>query len=158
MPRLRTATLGAVLASAIAAAAIAEPDRDQAEGRYTMSPADGGFVRLDRNSGAMSFCSRQSGSWTCEAMADGQQALRDEIERLQSENTRLEAAKKHLEEMLGLGSKPGEGVAPGAGAGTMKVPTEQDVDRMFDYIEGLVKKFKERIERLEEKPQDEQPL
>ena len=30
------------------------------------------------------------------------------------------------------------------------IPTEQDVDKLFDYVEGMVKKLKERLKRLEE--------
>ncbi len=29
------------------------------------------------------------------------------------------------------------------------MPNERDVDKLFDYVEGMVKKFKERIDRLE---------
>jgi hypothetical protein len=128
-------------------------------GRYTMSPADGGVVRLDRQSGAMSFCTKQGSEWRCEAMSDGQQTLRDEATRLEKENEALKAEKKHLEEMLGLGA-PADGAAPGLGSpgGSMKVPDEKDVDQMFDYLEGMIKKFKERLQKLEDRPGTEQPL
>ena len=33
-----------------------------------------------------------------------------------------------------------------------RIPSEQDVDRMFDYLEGMVRKSKERIERLDRPP------
>lgn len=155
MKKVLFATVLALAGAGTSTLALAEP-AGGSDGRYTMSPSDGGFVRLDRQTGAMAFCSRRDEIWRCDSMDDAQSALRDEIARLESENKRLEADKKHLEEMLGLGDKPGEpGVEPN---GAMKVPTEQDVDRMFDYIEGMVKKFKERIERLEEPKKDEQPL
>lgn len=35
------------------------------------------------------------------------------------------------------------------------MPTEKDVDKLFDYVEGMVKKFKERIDRLEREAKKE---
>ncbi len=45
---------------------------------------------------------------------------------------------------------------PPAPPGDLAVPTERDVDKLFDYVEGMVKKFKERIQRLEKEAQKEQ--
>jgi len=39
-------------------------------GRYTMTPTDGGFVRLDTETGAVSFCSRKDTQWFCEPAND----------------------------------------------------------------------------------------
>jgi len=129
-------------------------------GRYSMAPTDGGFVRLDRQSGAMTFCTKAADAtkpeavWSCTPMGDAQQAANSEIERLQSENKGLKADKQHLEEMLGLAEpgKPGTTQTPPGDSASppMKIPSEQDVDQAFDYIEGMVKKFRERIKKLEE--------
>ncbi|MDX2307050.1 MAG: hypothetical protein NW216_02305 [Hyphomicrobium sp.] len=141
---------------------------EEKPGRYTMMPTDGGFVRLDTETGVTSFCKQANGAWACEAMPDGQQKLRDDVTRLEQENAALKSEMKQMEEMLGVAgtekpAKPGE-PAPGAAPGgpmspetgppgppgpKMQIPTEQDVDRMFDYIEGMVRKFKDRIERME---------
>lgn len=132
---------------------------DEQAGRYAMMPTEGGFIRLDTATGVAEFCSGSGGTWSCNAMPDGQQKLRDELARLEAENKSLKDEIRHMEEMLGLtdkeegapSSKPGEPMSPESGppAPKSKVPTEEDVDRMFDYIEGMVRKFKERIERLD---------
>jgi uncharacterized protein (UPF0335 family) len=152
----------AVAAAGVAAAASLAAPNDETDGRYTMSPADGGFIRLDRVTGVMTFCKRKDDQWACEPMADGSEALRREIDRLEAENKALKSDKQHLEDMLGVGDqdKPGAKSQDGATppAGSLEIPTEQDVDKMFDYIEGMVRKFKERIERLEKKSDSDQAL
>lgn len=163
MPVHSTSTRFAALVAALTLPALAWAAGPEGEsGRYSMSPSDGGFVRLDRQTGAMSFCTRKNEDWQCAPMADSDQALRDENSKLAAEKQALETQKKHLEEMLGIGEpgkeqgvKPGEGAAPG---GSVKVPTEEDVDKMFDYLEGMVKKFKDRIKKLEEKSDKSEPL
>ena len=75
----------------------------------------------------------------------------DEIERLQSENKSLKAQVDHLEETLGLG----EGQADAAKPGTkLTLPTEQDVDKAFDYFERMLNKLHERMDKLEKKRGD----
>lgn len=140
---------------------------DDEAGRYSMSPADGGFVRLDRQSGAMTFCTegdvaKPDSSWNCTPMGDAQQSINDEIKRLEAENKSLKTDKQHLEEMLGMAdpSKPGS-TNPDAGPNTappLKIPSEQDVDKAFDYFEGMMKKFRDRMKKLEETPDKEQQL
>ncbi len=55
---------------------------------------------------------------------------------------------------------PAGDTVPPAPPGDLPVPNERDVDKLFDYVEGMVKKFKERIDRLEReaKKQPETPL
>jgi hypothetical protein len=126
---------------------------DDTGGRYSMSPADGGFVRLDRQTGAMTFCTKSDATWACAPMGDAQQSSNTEIERLEAENKTLKADKRHLEEMLGMADPEKPGTAPpetGSTTPPLKVPSEQDVDKAFDYFEGMIKKFRERMKKLEE--------
>jgi len=116
-------------------------------GRYTMSPADGGFVRLDTETGAMALCTRRGERWSCEDMADGQSALMAEIDKLRAENKSLKAQVEQLEETLGLGENDTEGPKPG---NKFTLPSEADVDKAFDYLEGMLKKLHERMEKLHE--------
>ncbi|MEZ5842806.1 MAG: hypothetical protein R3D27_03635 [Hyphomicrobiaceae bacterium] len=149
--RSQKAMLPVMLAAAFALSAGPALAQDAAgeKGRYTMSPVDNGFVRLDTRTGAMSFCTRSDGRWSCEAMADAGADLRQEAERLRKENTDLRAEIKRLDDMLGLGDgRPGER-APRQG---FRIPTEKDVDQALDYFERMLKKFQDRLKRLEEKP------
>lgn len=60
--------------------------------RYTLQPAEGGFLRLDRKTGAVSFCAAREGVSVCRLGADERAALETEIERLRAENARLKSA------------------------------------------------------------------
>jgi BMFP domain-containing protein YqiC len=115
-------------------------------GRYTMTPTDDGVVRLDTRSGAMALCRRTGDQWACEDMDDSQRRLLSEIEKLRSENDILKAQVEHLEATLGLGE--GQENAPQAGA-PLKLPTEEEVDKAFDYLETMLRKLRDRLEKLE---------
>jgi len=137
--------LAAVVAAGAAQAATDPPPR------YSMSPADGGFVRLDTETGEMAFCKRAEGeAWACQPMRDGQQADRTELDRLRQENEALRRGQPVPPPV-----PPGDqdGVPPGA-----KMPSEEDVDRLFDYVEGMARKLKERLQRLEEAKPKGEPL
>jgi hypothetical protein len=161
---IRLVSIAAFSVSLAGTAAAAPGDDD---GRYTLTPTDGGFVRLDRQTGAMSFCTKAD-AWTCSPMVDSVDHLKTEVERLETENKALKTDKKNLEEMLGMAEpgKPAQGSAekssplpgPGGPTGSMPVPTEKDVDKVFDYFEGMVKKLRERLKRLEkEEPSQADP-
>ena len=65
------------------------------------SPVEGGFLRMDSHTGAVSMCQRIGGKWACEAVADDRRALEAEIERLGAENRTLGGTVRRLEEQLG---------------------------------------------------------
>ena len=60
-------------------------------GRFTMTPAPGGFLRLDTRTGAVSLCAVAGESVACRAAADDREALSQEIDRLSNENAALKA-------------------------------------------------------------------
>jgi len=91
-------------------------------GRYTMEPVEGGFLRLDTQTGAVSICSNADDSWSC-APAD------DERSELEEENARLRADNLVLREQLEeLGARP-------------KVTTPEDVDAAMDAFETVAERF-----------------
>lgn len=133
-------------------------------GRYSMSPAEGGVIRLDRETGAMAFCSGKEGEWTCKDMPESDSALKKRVEELEADKRALEAEKQLRAAPSGTSptaKEPEPSVPPSAEAtpppppGDLPMPTEKDVDKLFDYVEGMVKKFKERIDRLEKEAQKE---
>jgi chromosome segregation ATPase len=120
---------------------------DEPAGRYTMSPTEGGMVRLDTQTGAMALCRRNDDKWACADMDDSQRTLMSEIDKLRAENKSLKDQVQHLEETLGLGENQME-AAPGPSA-KLVLPSEQDVDKAFDYFERMLNKLHERMEKLE---------
>ncbi len=126
-------------------------------GRFTMTPTDGGFIRLDTQTGAMAMCSGKEGTWACRAMPDDQKMLQEKIARLEEQNRELKEENRRLEDVMGLNpDKPADGANPpqdspqGSPKEGFKLPSEKDVDQAFDYLEGMLKKFRDRLKKLEE--------
>jgi hypothetical protein len=147
---IRTAALaGALAALATGAAAGAEEPR-----RFTMSPSEGGFVRLDTVTGEVSFCSRKGGEWACETMADQGRDVRRDNDRLVEENRQLRAENRRLEETLGLGEprpgEKGEGERRAERPGPrFELPSEADIDRAMSYVQRMLRKFRDKLKELE---------
>lgn len=126
------------------AAMAADPSRpDSASGRFTMHPADGGFLRLDTQTGQMSMCQRAAGTsggaWNCSMLPDERVAL-------ERENQDLKSAVKRLEDLAGVaGPRDNDDKGPMA-----KLPTEDDVDKAMSYVQRMLKKFKEKVRELED--------
>jgi hypothetical protein len=100
--------------------AIIAPERD----RFALQPTEGGFLRLNKDTGAVSFCSAKDGVSVCRLGADERAALEAEIERLRAENARLKAA-----------------AAPSPPS---TLPGEQEFERALSFTE----RFLRRIMRL----------
>lgn len=121
--------------------------------RYTMTPSPDGFVRLDTITGAVSLCAKKDGEWACRALPDDQRSLQERIARLEQENRELKDENRRLEDVMGLNGKqaPGAPTTPdGSSGGKIPLPTEKDVDKAFDYVEGMLRKFRERLKQLDD--------
>lgn len=130
-------------------------------GRYTMSPADNGFVRLDRRTGEMAFCQRLDRQWTCAPMdAPGMQPnqsgqVSEELAELRRENRKLRDEIARLDDRLGLNAPSAPrttGPVPG-----LNLPSEAEVDRAIGYFGNILKKLKDQIEELKEEPKAAAP-
>jgi hypothetical protein len=135
----------------------AAPDTEN--GRYTLSPVAGDFLRLDTRTGVVSTCSNKSG-WVCRVVPDERAALDSEIGKLQTENQKL---KEQLAQRNS--TAPGKTGAPLAkedkknAAGSpgnkieLQLPDHEKlmalIDRMWDRLiemaNQLQKKFSEKI-------------
>ncbi len=147
---------GAVaLLLAVATAGVAAATENS--GRFSMSPSGDGFMRLDKVTGAVSLCERKDGDWACRSLPDDQKALQDKIGKLEQEKRALQDENRRLEDVMGLNpdapkSGPEAGKPdplPGPRSGP-SLPTEKDVDKAFDYVEGMLKKFRDRLKKLDE--------
>jgi hypothetical protein len=132
----------------------AAPDTEQAGGRYRMTPAEGGaFLRLDTQTGTMSVCQRKDARWACEAVPDDRRALETEIDRLATRNKELQGEVRRLEELLAL---PDPGTPESRDKRALRsgpkftLPSEEDVDRAMDYVQRMMRKFKDRMREFKD--------
>ena len=119
-------------------------------GRFTMQPADGGILRMDTQTGALSMCRQASGSWSCTMLPDDRTAMNTEIERLKSENIELKSAVRRLEDLAGIPGNAPPDAGPGKRQSGVQLPTEEEVDKAMSYVQRMIKKFKEKIKELED--------
>lgn len=144
--RLPIVTLLVLGLSAGAASAQTPPSSDA---RYEMSPVEGGFLRLDKQTGAVAMCARRGEEWTCESVDDRTAATNAPRDAVEAENHELKSRVKALEEALkNIEESPGVGNGPPVPKS--QLPTEEEVDQAFDYVERIFKKFRDRIRRLDE--------
>ena len=129
-PILLPLTAAAVLSAATAFAQTAPqapaptPERD---GRYSMTPVpDGGFLRLDTRTGAVSHCRIVDGGVQCRSSADERAALQTEIDRLAAEN---EGLKQKLAQ-----ASPGDRLRN-------VLPSEKEIDTALNFMERMMRRM-----------------
>ena len=128
-------------------------DTTDVANRFTMSPVEGGFLRLDKQSGAVALCARAAADWSCKPVEDHAAAsLSAEIAKLERDNKELKDQVKELEHRL-EGSNPAwhdkDPIAEEPPGGKVQLPTEEEVDQALDYLEHMYKKIRDRIKNLE---------
>jgi hypothetical protein len=95
-------------------AASAQPLPDNPSGRFTFNSVDGGVMRLDSQTGDVSYCTRSDERWTCRVVPDERTALEAEIGRLQGDNAALKKALADRGLPLPSGQATGTPVPPAA--------------------------------------------
>lgn len=109
--------LACLTAPALAQNSVDAPSSEN--GRYSMTPTAGGFLRLDTRTGATSLCTVENGAARCVAAAEERSALQQEIDRLSKQNEALKAR----------GEKSGG------------LPTAEDFGRAMDYAEQFMRRM-----------------
>ena len=112
-------------------------------GRFAMTPVDGGFLRMDTDTGTVSLCAKKPAGWTCETVADDYKALQKDADRLAKEN---DALKREMAELRKEGANGG----PQAKVERkIELPTEEEVDKALGQVDKYLKKFKGLIEKYQ---------
>ena len=153
--------LAAAVITGLGGAALAQSAPDTENGRYALSPAADGVLRLDTRTGTVSICNNSSGAgWACYTVPDERAALDTEIGRLQADNEKLKAqlaAREptitgKIEEALPKSDslKKGEPkVADGGRKIEIPLPSDQDMDRMMSFLEKAWRRLIDMANRVQ---------
>jgi hypothetical protein len=135
---IRKAVLGLAVLSLATPAAIAQEANAE---RYTLEKSDSGFVRLDRQTGAVTLCTEDQGTLTCRMAADERAAYDEDLARLEK---RVEALERQL--------------ADGTAARSGELPSDAEIDRSIGIMERFMRAFFNLVQEFqgaEEQPQQE---
>ncbi|ANV99292.1 hypothetical protein [Bradyrhizobium icense] len=158
-----------VLAVCLAGAgqALAGPMPETENGRYALSPAGDGVLRLDTRTGAVSTCNNSGAGWACYAVPDERAAMDAEIGRQQADIVRLQAENERLKADLAsreptVGGKIEEPLPksdslkksePKVAEGERKIeiplPSDRDMDRMMSFLERAWRRLIEMANRVQ---------
>jgi len=143
-----------------ASQALAGPMPETENGRYALSPAGDGVLRLDTRTGAVSTCNNSGAGWACYAVPDERAAMDAEIGRLQAENERLKAdlasreptVSGKIEEPLPKSDslkKSEPKVAESERKIEIPLPSDRDMDRMMSFLERAWRRLIEMANRVQ---------
>jgi hypothetical protein len=156
-PTTQRSTIFSLLAlPVLATAAVADPANDS--GRFAMSPVEGGFLRLDKQTGAVAMCAKSASEWACKPVDDQTAAGSLKPSGIEAENRALRDRVKELEDELASRRPPRLGGPPGDGPAGSQLPSEEEVDQALDYMSRVYKKIRDHIRELDKPlPPNEPP-
>lgn len=117
--------------------------QDAGSNRYMLEKSDTGFVRLDRQTGAVTLCKETEGTLTCRMAADERAAYDEDLNRLEK---RIEALEKQMAE--GTALKSGD------------LPSDAEIDRSIGIMERFMRAFFNLVQEFqgEEKTPNSGPI
>lgn len=119
-----------LVVASLVAPALAQPAPQLNDNwRYKMQKVDGGFLRLDAQTGQVSFCRERAGDWTCETAADDRAALEAEIKRLSDRVAVLERQTNDPVDRF-------------------RTPNDQEIEQVMGFFEKMMKRFRGVVENL----------
>ncbi len=119
------------LAAVVLAALGAGPAgaQEQQNERFTIREVEDGFLRVDRQTGEVLHCGRESGQWTCETLSGESSPSMNELARLKQENAALRDRVAALESRLKEQEEAKE------------LPSDEELDRIFGFFQDMVRRF-----------------
>lgn len=123
-------------ATGLALAFLAAGPVSGAEMRFDMHKDGDRWVRLDRQTGAISVCREERGELVCRMSADDRAAWDTEVADLRSRIDRLEARVAQLE---------GRPVAPGDDG----LPSDEEFEKTLGFMEKFMRRFMGIVKDLE---------
>lgn len=118
--------------------------------RFEMKPVDGGFLRLDRDTGATAFCSAAGDGYACRPASEGGAGSQAEIKRLEARVAALEEQVRTLGAGLPpVPALPKDGPVPKDEQQSLNLPTDKQIDDLASFFERAVRRMKKLAAELE---------
>lgn len=111
------------------------------DARYSFHKVADGFLRLDRQTGAVALCSQQPVGWACVAAPEDRAVLENEIERLRKENAALKRDLLSRGLPLPPGTLPEPPAVDNGGGITIRLPDNADIARALAFLGRMWRNF-----------------
>jgi cell division protein FtsB len=121
-------------AAQLEAGPAAEPSTD---GNFTLAPAEGRHLKIDRRTGRVSICAEADGAWSCRLVADDRAAYEEDIARLEAENERLGQLVMELQNELA--QRDETWIGP---------DEEKKLDEFLDFSDKAIRRFFGMVQEL----------
>jgi hypothetical protein len=116
-----------------------------ADNGYSLQPAVGDYLKIDRRTGDVSHCAARDGAWSCQLIAEDRKAYEERIADLEAENERLN------KRLAALKAQSKSERAP-----LLDKDDERRVQEFFDLSDRMFRHFFDLVERLRQR--DEGPI
>lgn len=116
-----------------------------ADNSYSLQPAVGDYLKIDRRTGDVSHCAARDGAWSCQLIPEDRKAYEERIAELEAENERLNKRLAALEAQTKSERAP-----------LLDKDDERRVQEFFDLSDRMFRHFFDLVERLRQR--DEGPI
>jgi hypothetical protein len=113
--------------------------------RYRLERTESGFVRMDTQTGRMSFCTESAGELICRTAAEG--AMSADGDQFEALERRIDALERRIAIL--------EGNPPSNG--TSALPSEEEFEQTMSFMERFLRRFMGIVKDLEGETQQEEP-
>jgi hypothetical protein len=117
--------------------------------RFAFNRVDGGFLRLDNQTGQIAFCSPHAVGWACQAVPEDRAALEKEIARLQGEVASLKSEIAALREPPPPPRPPADLTPPATDQSEDATKLRADLARARAAFENVWRRLVEMIVNLQ---------
>ena len=138
--------LAALLVSGtLVSASVVLAQTPPADNGYSLQPAVGDYLKIDRRTGDVSHCAARDGAWSCQLIAEDRKAYEERIAELEAENDRLSKRLAALEQQNNNERAP-----------LLDKDDERRVQEFLDLGDRMFRHFFDLVERLRQR--DEGPI
>jgi hypothetical protein len=135
-----------------------EANQEEVDWKFELLREKNGYIRLNRETGAISFCTRVSGNIVCRLGADEREAFTSEITRLEDRLTELEDRIAMLETELRIRAdtqdRPAESVPDDENGTDNTTEQDEEIDRAMNVVEQAMRRFFDMMRDFRENEKD----